>query len=170
MARNSAGLLPFRRKEGRIEVLLVHPGGPFWARKDTHAWSFPKGEYGREESPLQAARREFREETGWEARGELFPLGEVRQKGGKRVTAWAFEGNFDPESLISNTFEMEWPPRSGKIQPFPEVDRAAWFPLSIARQKIHQGLLPFLDRLERILHEATGQDNPTNSSHPCSHR
>ncbi|RMG25424.1 MAG: NUDIX domain-containing protein, partial [Methanobacteriota archaeon] len=123
----------------------------FWAKKDAHAWSFPKGEYSGEETPLEAAKREFREETGWEPQGKFYPLGEVKQKSGKQVIAWAFEGEFDPTTLTSNTFELEWPPRSGKKQKFPEVDRAEWFPLDIAREKIHKGLVPFLDALERLV-------------------
>ncbi len=151
MSKRSAGLLPYRRRGKRVEVLLVHPGGPFWAKKDTNAWSFPKGEYTESEPPQEAAKREFREETGWEPQGEFYPLGEVKQKGGKWVVAWAFEGEFDPATFISNTFKLEWPPRSGQLQEFPEVDRAEWFPLEVAREKIHKGLVPFLDELEQLL-------------------
>ncbi|MBN1359871.1 MAG: NUDIX domain-containing protein [Sedimentisphaerales bacterium] len=152
MARQSAGILMYRQRE-RLEVLLVHPGGPFWARKDTGAWSIPKGEYAAGQDPLKAAQREFREETGLAAEGPFAPLGSVKQPGGKTVTAWALEGDCDPNGLTSNTFSMEWPPRSGKQQEFPEVDRAAWFDLETAQSKIHQGQIPLLEALQRILAE-----------------
>ena len=139
----------FRRREGSLEVFLVHPGGPFWAKKDSGAWSIPKGEYTEGEDPRAAALREFEEETGWAPRGEFLPLGQIRQAGGKIVTAWAFEGDCDPASIRSNTFSIEWPPRSGKAQEFPEIDRAAWFPLEIAREKILKGQTAFLDRLSQ---------------------
>jgi predicted NUDIX family NTP pyrophosphohydrolase len=132
------------------EVLLVHPGGPFWANKDAGAWSIPKGEYEEgAEDPLECALREFEEELGSSppARGALTPLGEVRQKSGKRVTAWAAEGDIDPGGIRSNTFTMEWPPRSGREQEFPEIDRAAWFPLDEARERINPAQAAFLDRL-----------------------
>jgi predicted NUDIX family NTP pyrophosphohydrolase len=129
-------------------VLLVHPGGPFWAKKDAGAWSIPKGEYvDGEEDPLACARREFEEELGTPAPGDLVPLGEVRQKSGKRVTAWAAAGDLDPTGVASNTFTMEWPPRSGRMQEFPEIDRAAWFALDEAREKINPAQAAFLDRL-----------------------
>src|ERR1700754_864886 len=129
MPRRSAGIVLHRTGAGgELEVLLVHPGGPFWARRDAGAWSIPKGEHGEDEEPLAAARREFEEELGLPVpQGELRPLPEVRQKGGKRVTAWAVEGDLDPERIVSNSFELEWPPRSGRTQEFPEVDRAGWF-------------------------------------------
>src|ERR1700744_1545961 len=139
MAKQSAGLLMFRRRDGEMEVLLVHPGGPFWARKDLGAWSIPKGEYAADEAPLAAAQREFTEETGAAPRGEFVPLGEVKQPGGKHVTAWAVEGDFDPAMLVSTTFEMEWPPRSGRKRAFPEIDRAEWFSPDEARRKILTG-------------------------------
>ena len=145
--RTSAGLLPCRSSNGQLEVFLVHPGGPFWAQKDAGAWSICKGEYGPDEDPLAAARREFTEETGFVAEGEFVSLGRVRQKGGKEVAAWICRGDFDPALLRSNTFEMEWPPKSGRLQSFPEVDRAAWFTLEEARAKILASQLPFLDRL-----------------------
>jgi predicted NUDIX family NTP pyrophosphohydrolase len=129
------------------EVLLVHPGGPFWARKDAGAWSIPKGEYADDEDPLACARREFEEELGAVAPAELTPLGEVRQKSGKRVTAWAAEGDLDAAAIRSNTFTMEWPPRSGREQEFPEIDRAEWFPLDEARERINPAQAAFLDRL-----------------------
>lgn len=151
MPKLSAGLLLFRRTSPQIEVFLVHPGGPFWARKDEGAWSLPKGEYAEGEHPLDAARREFQEETGFDLDGDFLPLGEVRQSGGKLVTAWALEGDIDPSSVRSNTFSLEWPPKSGRTQAFPEVDRAAWFPLPAARAKLLKGQVPFLDRLEQRL-------------------
>jgi len=128
-------------------VFLVHPGGPFWSRKDAGAWSIAKGEYEPDEEPLDAARREFREETGFEASGEFVPLGEVKQAGGKVVAAWAFRGDFDAAAIVSNTFEMEWPPRSGRLREFPEVDRAAWFTLEAARVKMLESQRSFLERL-----------------------
>jgi predicted NUDIX family NTP pyrophosphohydrolase len=127
-------------------------GGPFWARKDERAWSIPKGEYADDEDPLAAARREFAEETGSALPdGEALALGEVRQSGGKRVVAWALEGDLDPATVRSNTFVMEWPPRSGRHQEFPEIDRAEWFGLDAARRKVVQGQVPLLDALERVL-------------------
>jgi predicted NUDIX family NTP pyrophosphohydrolase len=148
MAARSAGILLFRRGAAGPEVLLVHPGGPFWARKDQGAWSIPKGEYGDDEAPLECARREFAEETGIALpEAELVELGEVRQRGGKRVRAWAAEGDLDPESVQSNTFEMEWPPQSGRTEAFPEIDRAGWFGLDEARERLLAAQAPFLDRL-----------------------
>jgi len=147
MARRSAGILVWKRVQGSLFVLLVHPGGPFWQKRDTAAWSIPKGEYD-DEWPEAAARREFAEETGLAATGVLQPLGEVRQSGGKRVAAFALEDDFDTANIRSNMCEMEWPPHSGLRRAFPEVDRAAWFPLELARDKIVAGQRPFLDRLE----------------------
>jgi predicted NUDIX family NTP pyrophosphohydrolase len=147
MAKRSAGILLFRRRAGAIEVLLVHPGGPFWAKKDDGAWSIPKGEYTDDEDPREAARREFAEETGLAVEGEMVALGEVKQPGGKLVTAWAVEGDCDAAAVKSNLFSLEWPPKSGKLRQFPEIDRAAWFPLELARVKILQGQLPFLARV-----------------------
>lgn len=147
MNKPSAGILLFRRLKGELEVLLVHPGGPFWKNKDAGAWSIPKGEYGEEEDALTAARREFAEETGLDLKGNFLTLGTVKQPGGKVVSAWALEQNFDPATLRSNTFELEWPPRSGTIRQFPEVDRAAWFSLETAREKILKGQRELLDRL-----------------------
>jgi len=158
MAKESAGLLFFRRRAGALEVLLVHPGGPFWARRDLGAWSIPKGEVLAGEDPLAAARREAREETGLRAAGPFVPLGAVRQRGGKRVAAWAVEGDFDPAALRSGRFEMEWPPRSGRRQSFPEVDRAAWFGLDEARARILPGQRPLLDALLVILPPAGGEE------------
>ncbi|TIO06392.1 NUDIX domain-containing protein [Mesorhizobium sp.] len=147
MAKRSAGILPYRRSTNGLRVLLVHPGGPFWQNRDLGAWSIAKGEYGDDEQPEAAARREFVEETGWELKGGLFPLGELRQRGGKLITAFGVEGDFDTGTLRSNMFEMEWPPRSGRMQFFPEIDRAEWFGLDVAREKMLVGQRPFLDRL-----------------------
>ena len=146
----SAGLLMFRRKSTGLEVLLVHPGGPFWARKDLGAWSIPKGEYDETEDALAAAQREFVEETGWTANPPFVELGAVRQRSGKIVTAWAFEGDADPATLVSNTFSMAWP-RGGPLQDFPEADRAAWFALAEAKRKILASQAPLIERLEGSL-------------------
>ena len=143
----SAGLVLFRQSRGVLEVFLVHPGGPFWAKKNLGSWSIPKGEYVEGEDPLEAARREFEEETGQPIEGEFLPLGEVKQAGGKVVKAWAVEGDIDPSTLRSNTFTMEWPPRSGNSREFPEVDRAEWFTLDAARAKILPGQLRLLEDL-----------------------
>jgi predicted NUDIX family NTP pyrophosphohydrolase len=152
MPKLSAGIVLFRRKNRAIEVFLVHPGGPFWKNKDRGAWSIPKGEYEAAEDPLVAARREFEEETGTHApQGEPLPLGEIRQAGGKLVTAWAIEGDCAAESVRSNLFELEWPPKSGKLQEFPEVDRAGWFGMAEARDKLLPGQHGFLDRLAKVL-------------------
>lgn len=137
-----------RGSGGGLEVLLVHPGGPFWARRDAGAWSIPKGEYEPDEDPVDAARREFAEELGVAPPpGELADLGEVRQKSGKYVRAWALAGDLDPDAIVSNTFELEWPPRSGRMREFPEVDRAQWFGLVEAREKINPAQAALLDRL-----------------------
>jgi predicted NUDIX family NTP pyrophosphohydrolase len=146
MPKRSAGLLLFRRS-GELEIFLVHPGGPFWARKDDGAWSLPKGEYSEEEDALLAAKREFLEETGFRVEGDFLPLGELKQPGGKVVTAWAVEGNIDAALVKSNTFSLEWPPKSGRTQEFPEVDRAAWIPVAMARVKLLKGQVEFVDRL-----------------------
>jgi predicted NUDIX family NTP pyrophosphohydrolase len=151
MSRHSAGLLLFRGPRGAIEVLLVHPGGPFWAKKDDGAWTMPKGEFADDEDPLQAAIREFREETGQQVAGNFIALTPRRQAGGKTVHAWFVRGDFDPSTLQSNTFSIEWPPRSGRQQVFPEIDQAAWFPLDIARTKILKGQAGFLEELETNL-------------------
>jgi predicted NUDIX family NTP pyrophosphohydrolase len=147
MSKMSAGLLLFREVSNNLEVLLVHPGGPFWAKKDDGAWSIPKGEFGDGEDPLAAARREFEEELGAVVDGEFIPLDAVKQPGGKVVHAWAVRGDFDLSGLRSNTFSMEWPPRSGRQREFPEVDRAGWFGIDGARTKILKGQAPLLDRL-----------------------
>jgi predicted NUDIX family NTP pyrophosphohydrolase len=144
----SAGLVVFREGEGAPQVLLAHMGGPYWARKDAGAWSIPKGELDAGEDPLAGARREYAEELGHPAPdGEPIELGEVRQGSGKRVVAFAVAGDFDPAQLRPGTFELEWPPRSGRRQAFPEVDRVAWFDLATARHKLVRGQLPLLDRL-----------------------
>jgi predicted NUDIX family NTP pyrophosphohydrolase len=153
MPRHSAGLLLYRYRQGELQVLLVHPGGPFWAHKDEGAWSIPKGEYSPDEDPLTAAYREFQEETSCKAVGEVIPLGSLKQPSGKIIHAWALEGDCDAVAIRSNTFSLEWPPRSGVRQEFPEVDRAAWFPVEVAREKIHQGQVGFLEVLERLLAE-----------------
>jgi predicted NUDIX family NTP pyrophosphohydrolase len=147
----SAGILAYRKGARGLEVLLVHPGGPFWRRKDTGAWSIPKGEMDAAEDPEHIARREFAEELGPSASiGRLEALGEVRQLGGKRVIAFAGEGHFDPAALASNTFDIEWPPRSGRLQSFSEVDRAEWFDIEVARKKMLSAQVELLDRLLAI--------------------
>jgi predicted NUDIX family NTP pyrophosphohydrolase len=144
----SAGILLYRRGEGVPEVLLVHPGGPFWAKRDEGAWSIPKGEHDEGEDARACALREFAEELGSvPSPGELEDLGSVRQKAGKVVQAWALEGDLDPAGLRSNTFTIEWPPRSGRMREFPEVDRAEWFSLEAARERINPAQAAFLDRL-----------------------
>jgi predicted NUDIX family NTP pyrophosphohydrolase len=148
----SAGLVVFREREGALEVLLAHMGGPYWARKDAGAWSIPKGELEDGEDPPAGARREFGEELGHAAPdGPLIDLGEIRQRGGKRVVAFAVEGDFDPAQLRPGTFDLEWPPRSGRRQAFPEVDRVAWFDLATARDKLVQGQVALLDRLAETI-------------------
>lgn len=153
MPKRSAGLLMYRN-EGALEVLLVHPGGPYWARKDDGAWSIPKGEYTEGEDPAAVAAREFCEELGSAPPTDgWLDLGEVTQAGGKRVCAWAVAGNLDPSTVVSNTFEMEWPPRSGTLQSFPEIDRAEWFDLSTAQEKVNSGQRPLIEALVRGLEE-----------------
>jgi len=135
--KKSAGILLYRKHQGQMQFLLVHPGGPFWKNKDIGAWSIPKGEYNDDENPLDAAIREFQEETGTLVKGEFTELTPVTLKSGKKILAWALEGDMDVTRLTSNTFEIEWPPRSGKFQSIPEVDRAEWFPLESALEKIN---------------------------------
>jgi predicted NUDIX family NTP pyrophosphohydrolase len=147
MPKTSSGILLWKRERDGLRVLLVHPGGPFWVKKDAGVWSIPKGEGGDGEDALVAARREFAEELGALPQGPATSLGEVRQKGGKIVTCFAIEGDFDVAAMRSNTFELEWPPRSGKRQTFPEVDRADWFAIADARKKINPAQAEFLDRL-----------------------
>jgi len=151
MTKKSAGLLMYRWRRGVPEVLLVHPGGPFWAKKDEGSWSIPKGEYEPGEDPLEVAKREFQEETGYQATGEFIPLTPRKQPSGKGITAWAFEGDCDASAVKSNTFSMEWPPRSGKQKEFPEIDRAGWFTIQMGKEKILKGQVGFLEELEQIL-------------------
>jgi predicted NUDIX family NTP pyrophosphohydrolase len=158
--KESAGLLMYRHKDAVLEVLLVHPGGPFWAKKDLGSWSIPKGEYSPEEDPFTVAKREFEEETGSPAVGKFTPLTPIKQPSRKIIQAWIFEGDFDTETIKSNTFSIEWPPKSGKIQEFPEVDRAEWFTVKIAKEKILKGQVGFLDELLQIL----GKPQPTSDN------
>jgi predicted NUDIX family NTP pyrophosphohydrolase len=151
MSKVSAGLLMYRRRAGVLEVFLAHPGGPFWAKKDLASWSIPKGELAPDEEELAAAQREFEEETGFRPEGPFAPLASVKQAGGKIVHAWAFEGDCDPAAIRSNTFTLEWPPKSGKQHEFPEVDRAAWFTLEEAKDKILKGQASILDELQRLV-------------------
>jgi predicted NUDIX family NTP pyrophosphohydrolase len=151
MAKRSAGILMYRTDDADLSILLVHPGGPFWRNKDAGAWSIPKGEIGENEEAGTAARREFEEELGTAAPGELIPLGEIRQKGGKIVEAFATKGDLDTSRIVSNRFECEWPPRSGRTQSFPEVDRAEWFTIAAAREKLLESQWPLLDRLTDTL-------------------
>jgi predicted NUDIX family NTP pyrophosphohydrolase len=148
MPKQSAGLLIYRRRNGELELFLVHPGGPFWRHKDQGAWSIPKGEFAAGDDPLEAAKREFQEETGFTAEGPFQALQPLKQPSGKVVHAWLAEGNFDPRKVRSNTFNLEWPRNSGKFIEVPEVDRADWFSLEIAREKILPGQLPFLEQLQ----------------------
>jgi predicted NUDIX family NTP pyrophosphohydrolase len=141
----------YRRKPHDLEVFLVHPGGPFFANKDSGAWTIPKGEYLEGKQPLQAAKREFQEETGFEVPECFLDLGSIKQAGGKIVSAWAFEGDCDPDKLISNHCEVEWPPRSGRLIKIPEVDRGAWFSIAEARERIKPTQIPLLDRLSKTL-------------------
>lgn len=147
MPETSAGILPYRLRSSGTEVLLIHPGGPFWTRKDEGAWSIPKGLHEPDEDPEAAARREFAEETGFTPTGKLIPLGTFRQPSGKLVAAWAAESDFDPTTFRSNLFSIEWPPRSGRMQDFPEADRAEWFPPDAARRKILKGQVAILEAL-----------------------
>ena len=152
--KESAGIVLYRYRGSRLEIFLVHPGGPFWKNKDSGAWSIPKGEFEPGEDPLKAARREFHEETGFAVDGSFIALTPVRQAGGKVVHAWAVEGDCEAESITSNSFILEWPPRSGQCKTFSEVDRAGWFSLELARDKILNGQLKLLDELQRILKDA----------------
>ena len=151
MEKISAGLLMYRRRGDTVEVLLVHPGGPFWAKKDLGAWTIPKGECSQTEDLLSCARREFEEETGWVPAGPFAPLTAVKQPGGKIVHMWAFEGDWDPATVRSNSFTMEWPPRSGRQRQFPEVDRAAWYRLDEAQRRMLRSQGRLLDELDRFL-------------------
>jgi predicted NUDIX family NTP pyrophosphohydrolase len=151
MAKQSAGILLYRKVKSP-EVFLVHPGGPFFARKDLGSWSIPKGEFAEGEDPLAAALREFREETGFDIGGAFLALLPIRQKGGKTVYAWALEGDIDPAKVVSNVFEIAWPPGSGQRRTFPEIDRAEWFTAEMAREKINEAQKGFIDELETLLH------------------
>jgi predicted NUDIX family NTP pyrophosphohydrolase len=151
MPKKSAGLLLFREVSGHLEVLLVHPGGPFWVKKDDGVWSIPKGEFENNEDPLEAAKREFEEETGFTPDGEMIPLEPLRQPSGKLVYAWAMKCDVDPAAARSNMFSMEWPPKSGQYQEFPEIDRAAWFSIEAAGRKISKGQAAFLVQLQAKL-------------------
>lgn len=151
MCKKSAGILLYRLQNDDWEVLLVHPGGPFWAKKDLGAWSIPKGEFDENENPLDAAKREVEEETGMEVQGDFIELTPVKQKNSKLIYAWALRGNFDAAQIKSNTFEIEWPPKSGKEKSFPEVDKAAWFNIEEAKKKITEGQLPLINEIETKL-------------------
>jgi len=151
MPRRSAGLIMYRHPLHKLEVFLVHPGGPFFAGKDLGAWSIPKGEYLEGEDALEAARREFQEETGFPVSDPFLDLGSIKQAGGKIVSAWAFEGDCDPASLVSNYCAVEWPPRSGRSIQIPEVDRGSWFPIAEASKRIKSTQVPLLDRLSTLL-------------------
>ena len=151
MTRTSAGILLYRRKPAGLQVFLIHPGGPYFAKQDTGVWSIPKGLIDPGEDPRAAAQREFTEETGCRPEGAFRPLSPIEQKGGKTVLAWAAEGDCDAESIMSNTFELEWPPHSGRMQQFPEADRAGWFTVREARQKIIPAQIALLDELQRLL-------------------
>ena len=147
MAKQSAGILLYRTADNQLQVFLVHPGGPFFKNKNDGSWSIPKGEFADHENPLDAAKREFLEETGQSIEGNFLELTPIHQKGGKTVYAWAVEGDIDHETIVSNVFELEWPPRSGKRQTFPEIDKAAWFDLETAKEKINPAQAAFIDHL-----------------------
>ena len=151
MSLNSGGILLFRFRDGKLEVLLVYPGGPFWVRKDEGAWSIPKGLFEEQESPLNAAKREFKEETGFDAIGEFIELGELKQPSRKIVHAWALEMDLDETKVMSNKFSLEWPKRSGVVKEYPEIDRASWFDIDQARKKIQKGQMGFIERLREVL-------------------
>jgi len=151
MAKMSSGIVLYRFRDEQRQVFLVHPGGPFWSKKDKGVWSIPKGEYTEDEDAFKAAKREFREETGYEAEGNFIQLASIKQPGGKTVSAWAFEGDCDAGKINSNTFSMEWPPRSGKQAEFPEVDRAQWFPIETAKIKLLKGQTGFIAQLCEVL-------------------
>jgi predicted NUDIX family NTP pyrophosphohydrolase len=153
VSKKSAGFLLFRFIADQLEVLLVHPGGPFWSKRDDGAWSIPKGEFNESEDPLEAAKREFEEEIGKSVTGEAIPLKPLRQPSGKMVYAWGIKGDFDPETLKSNTFSMEWPPKSAQFQEFPEIDKAQWFSLEVAKIKVLKGQVGFIEQLKEKLTE-----------------
>lgn len=151
MSKESAGIILYRFSNGSLEIFLVHPGGPFWKNKEPGAWSIPKGELEENEDPFEAAKREFKEETGFTLNGNFIALTPVKLKSGKKVFAWATEGNINPDEIRSNLFEIEWPPRSGQKQKFPEIDKAGWFTLNHAKEKINQGQLPLITELMSLL-------------------
>jgi predicted NUDIX family NTP pyrophosphohydrolase len=151
MPKRSAGLIMYRWQEQELEIFLVHHGGPFWAKKDKGAWTIPKGEYSEDEEPLEAAKREFQEETGFAVNVPFLELGTVKQTGGKTIVAWAFEGNCDPAKLTSNLCQIEWPPHSGRLVEFPEVDQGRWFSIAAAREYILKSQEPLLDMLQAAL-------------------
>ena len=163
--KKSAGLLLYRENSGGLEVLLVHPGGPFWQKKDDGSWTVPKGEFDDNEDPLQAAKREFEEETGAAPPdGEYLPLKPIKQPSGKTVYAWAINGDFDPAKLRSNMFPMEWPPNTGKLQQFPEIDRAAWLRPEIAKRMITKGQVPLIDQLITIVNAMNARSQQKTTS------
>jgi len=151
MPKKSAGILVFRKNHEEYEVLLVHPGGPFWAKKDLNSWSVPKGEFEDDEEPLSAAKREFEEETGFAIDGKFIELFPVKQASGKIIYIWAVQGDIDISGVTSNLFKLEWPPKSGAFKEFPEIDRAEWFVFETAKQKILSGQIPILENLQKIL-------------------
>jgi predicted NUDIX family NTP pyrophosphohydrolase len=164
--KESAGLLMYRLHDSTLEVFLVHPGGPYWAKKDLGAWSVPKGEFEEGEDPLKAAKREFQEETGFLPEGSFVALTPVKQPGGKIVHAWAARGNCDAKTIVSNIFSIEWPPRSGKRQEFPEVDRAGWFTMDVAKEKILKGQVDFLEQLSQMVKRDLAGGNNQSGSQP----
>jgi len=151
MPKQSAGILLYRKTDNTLQVFLVHPGGPFFKNKDEGSWTIPKGEFLDDEEPLTAAKREFQEETGQQIDGDFISLGSIKQKSGKTVYAWAIEGDIDHETIVSNVFDLEWPPRSGKMISVPEVDKAGWFDVEIVKQKINPAQIPLIERLNNIL-------------------
>jgi len=159
MEKKSAGILLFKKLNNEYHFLLVHPGGPLWAKRDLQSWSIPKGEFDDDEDPLLAAKREFREETGFTVTGDFIELDHVRQRSGKIVFPWAVEGDIDISKIRSNDFELEWPPKSGEKKYYPEIDRGEWFPFEVAKEKIIQGQLSVLEQLNRMLNEKDSVSN-----------
>jgi predicted NUDIX family NTP pyrophosphohydrolase len=166
MPLHSAGLLLYRTNHDELELLLAHPGGPYWKDRDEGAWSIPKGLFDEDEVPLEAARREFKEETGFEVDGAFIALGELKQPGGKIVHAWALEKDVDADNIVSNTYAVEWPYKSGRWRRYPEVDRAGWFTVDEARKKILKGQVGFIDRLLEILGGDSKEDVPSGKDSP----
>jgi predicted NUDIX family NTP pyrophosphohydrolase len=157
MSKKSAGIIVYRTHKGALEVFIAHLGGPYWEKKDYRAWSFPKGEFDDDENPFEAALREFREETGQSIQGNFIELAPNRNPSGKLVYAWAVEGNIDEKNIKSNLFELEWPPGSGNMQKFPEIDRGAWFNVAEAKERVHKGLVPIFDELEIKIGKLQGE-------------